>query len=179
MRYHLGYTVNLIMTSKDTLNKNKIIFVELDDSDLPAPSHEAQQERKVAIFDLLEDNYFKPLRNDNKIPYEGPYKILIAIRDQRLTIKIFSNEDILLREILLSLSPLRQILKDYTEICSSYYNAVKRLAPSQIETIDMGRRAIHDEGGKILMQRFDRKVEMDIPTSRRLFTLITALYLEN
>ncbi len=167
------------MNNKGQASQNKIISVELDDSDLPAPSHEAQQERKVAVFDLLEDNYFKPLRNDNEIPYEGPYKLLIAIKDQRLIIKISSNEDILLREILLSLSPLRQILKDYTEICSSYYNAVKRLAPSQIETIDMGRRAIHDEGGKILIQRFDRKVEMDVPTSRRLFTLITALYLEN
>ena len=89
-----------------------------------------------------------------------------------------SNDDILLKEILLSLSPLRQIFKDYNEICSSYYNAVKRLAPSQIETIDMGRRAIHDEGGRILIERFDRKVEMDAQTSRRLFTLITALYLE-
>ena len=167
------------MNNKDQASQNKIISVELDDSDLPAPSHEAQQERKVAVFDLLEDNYFKPLRNDNEIHYEGPYKLLIAIKDQRLIIKISSNEDILLREIVLSLSPLRQILKDYTEICSSYYNAVKRLAPSQIETIDMGRRAIHDEGGKILIQRFDRKVEMDVPTSRRLFTLITALYLEN
>ena len=79
---------------------------------------------------------------------------------------------------MLSLSPLRQILKDYSDICSSYYKAVKRLAPSQIETIDMGRRAIHDEGGRILLERFDRKADMDAQTSRRLFTLINALYLE-
>ena len=167
------------MTDKDKTNGNRIIFVELDDSDLPPPSHEAQQERKVAIFDLLEDNYFKPIKHDNSTFYEGPYKLFIAIKDQRLIIKILSDGDVLLKEILLSLSPLRQILKDYAEICSSYYNAVKRLAPSQIETIDMGRRAIHDEGGRILLERFDRKIEMNVQTSRRLFTLITALYLEN
>ena len=166
------------MTKKGLDSTNKIISVDLDDSDLPIPNHEAQQERKIAIFDLLSDNYFKPLKNDNLISYNGPYKLGISIKDQRLIVKILSNDDILLKEILLSLSPLRQIFKDYSEICSSYYNAVKRLAPSQIETIDMGRRAIHDEGGRILIERFDRKVEMDVQTSRRLFTLIAALYLE-
>ncbi len=167
------------MTKKDKNSKNRIICVELDDTDLPVSSHEAQQERKVAIFDLLEDNFFKPLTTQNVKPDIGPYKLLIAIKDRSLIVKISSHEDILIREIFLSLSPLRHILKDYAQICSSYYNAVKRLAPSQIETIDMGRRAIHDEGGRILIQRFDQKVEMDMQTSRRLFTLITALYLED
>ena len=166
------------MSSRNKILKSKIISVKLDDSDLPAPSHEAQQERKVAIYDLLADNHFKPQQNDNAIDYDGPYKLFISIKEQRLIIKILSNEDALIREILLSLSPLRQILKDYSDICSSYYKAVKRLAPSQIETIDMGRRAIHDEGGRILLERFDRKADMDAQTSRRLFTLITALYLE-
>ena len=76
------------MTDKDETNENRIIFVELDDSDLPPPSHEAQQERKVAIFDLLEDNYFRPVKNDNSTFYKGPYKVFIAIKDQRLIIKI-------------------------------------------------------------------------------------------
>ena len=152
--------------------------MELDDSDLPTPSHEAQQERKVAIFDLLENNHFR-LNNSHELKTcEGPYKLSISIKDQRLIIKILSYEGALLKEIFLSLSPLRQILRDYMEICSSYYNAVKRLAPSQIETIDMGRRSIHDEGGRILIKRLDGKVELDVETSRRLFTLITALYLE-
>ena len=152
--------------------------MELDDSELPTPSHEAQQERKVAIFDLLENNYFR-LINSNKVQtYEGPYKLSISIKDQRLIIKISSHKGSILKEIFLSLSPLRQILRDYMEICSSYYNAVKRLAPSQIETIDMGRRSIHDEGGRILIKRLDGKIELDADTSRRLFTLITALYLE-
>ena len=166
------------MTIKNKVSTNKIIFVELDDSDLPTPSHEAQQERKVAIFDLLENNYFRLINSHELQKYEGPYKLSISIKDQRLILKILSYEGSLLKEIFLSLSPLRQILRDYMEICSSYYNAVKRLAPSQIETIDMGRRSIHDEGGRVLIRRLDGKVELDVETSRRLFTLITALYLE-
>ena len=166
------------MTIKNRVSTNKIIFVELDDSDLPTPSHEAQQERKVAIFDLLENNHFRLISSHELLAYEGPYKLSISIKDQRLIIKIFSYEGSLLKKIFLSLSPLRQILRDYMEICSSYYNAVKRLAPSQIETIDMGRRSIHDEGGRVLIRRLDGKVELDVETSRRLFTLITALYLE-
>ena len=166
------------MTSKNKVSTYKIIFVELDDSNLPSPSHEAQQERKVAIFDLLESNYFKLINSQKLQTYNGPYKLSISIKDQRLIIKILSYEGSLLKEIFLSLSPLRQILRDYMEICSSYYNAVKRLAPSQIETIDMGRRSIHDEGGRILIRRLDGKVELDVETSRRLFTLVTALYLE-
>ena len=166
------------MTRKNRVSTYKIIFVELDDSDLPTPSHEEQQERKVAIFDLLEKNHFRLINSHELQTYEGPYKLSISIKDQRLIIKILSYEGSLLKEIFLSLSPLRQILRDYMEICSSYYNAVKRLAPSQIETIDMGRRSIHDEGGRVLIRRLDGKVELDVETSRRLFTLITALYLE-
>ena len=157
----------------------KIVAVELEDSNLPIPSHEVQQERRVAIFDLLEDNSFKLLNSESTLSYSGPYRLLIAIIDQRLLIKVFSEEDVLLREIVLSLRPIRSILKDYNEICSNYYNAVKRLAPSQIETIDMGRRAIHDEGGRKLIDRLARKIELDMQTSRRLFTLITALYSES
>ena len=166
------------MNSKNRVSNYKIIFVELDDSELPTPSHEAQQERKVAIFDLLENNYFRLINSTELQTYEGPYKLSISIKDQRLIIKISSHKGSILKEIFLSLSPLRQILRDYMEICSSYYNAVKRLAPSQIETIDMGRRSIHDEGGRILIKRLDGKIELDADTSRRLFTLITALYLE-
>ena len=157
---------------------NKIIAIELEDSNLPIPSHEIQQERKVAIFDLLEDNFFKLVKTENTFLYSGPYRLLITIVDERLLIKVFSEEAVLLREIILSLRPIRPILKDYNEICSNYYNAVKRLAPSQIETIDMGRRAIHDEGGRRLIERLARKVELDIQTARRLFTLVTALYPE-
>ena len=109
----------------------------------------------------------------------GPYRLHISIKDQLLVFKISNVENQLIREILLSISPIRKIINDYNEICLSYYNAVKRLTPSQIETIDMGRKAIHDEGGRILIDRLNRKADMDFQTSRRLFTLITAIYLES
>ena len=158
---------------------HKIIAVDLDDSNLPIPSHEVLQERKVAIFDLLSENFFRPILPKNYPNSIGPYRLHISIKDQLLVFKISNEEKKLIREILLSISPIRKILKDYNEICLSYYNAVKRLAPSQIETIDMGRKAIHDEGGRILIDRFNRKAEIDFQTSRRLFTLITAIYLES
>lgn len=158
---------------------NKIISVDIDETNLPLPSHEALQERKVAIFDLLTENFFRPIIPEDYPNNIGPYKLLIYIKDQLLVFKISNKEDILIREIILSISPIKKVLKEYKEICASYYNAVKRLAPSQIETIDMGRKAIHDEGGKILIDRFTRKAEMDLQTARRLFTLITAIYLES
>ena len=158
---------------------HKIIAVELDDSNLPIPSHELLQERKVAIFDLLSENFFRPIFPKNYPNNIGPYRLHISIKDQLLVFKISNEEKQLIREIFLSISPIRKILKDYHEICLSYYNAVKRLAPSQIETIDMGRKAIHDEGGRILIDRFSRKADMDFKTSRRLFTLINAIYLES
>ncbi len=164
------------MMNKQNNSNNKIISVDLDDTNLPIPSHEALQETKVAIFDLLTENFFKPIMPIDYPNIIGPFKLHIAIKDQLLIFKIFNTDDKLIREILLSLSPIRKILKDYNEICASYYNAVKRLAPSQIETIDMGRKAIHDEGGKILIDRFNNKAEIDFHTSRRLFTLITAIY---
>ena len=157
----------------------KIIAVDLDDSNLPIPSHELLQERRVAIFDLLSDNFFRPNFPKNYPSSIGPYRLHISIKDQLLLFKISNVENQLIREILLSISPIRKIINDYNEICLSYYNAVKRLTPSQIETIDMGRKAIHDEGGRILIDRFNRKADMDFQTSRRLFTLITAIYLES
>ena len=166
------------MNNWDDKNQ-KIIAIELDDSNLPIPSHEVLQERRVAIFDLLSENFFRPIFPKNYPNSIGPYKLDISIKDQLLVFKISNVENQLIREILLSISPIRKILKDYNEICLSYYHAVKRLAPSQIETIDMGRKAIHDEGGRILIDRFNRKADMDFQTSRRLFTLITAIYLES
>ena len=167
-----------MMNNWDDKNQ-KIIAVELDDSNLPIPSHEVLQERRVAIFDLLSENFFRPIFPKNYPNSIGPYRLDISIKDQLLVFKISNVENQLIREILLSISPIRKILKDYNEICLSYYNAVKRLTPSQIETIDMGRKAIHDEGGRILIDRFNRKADMDFQTSRRLFTLITAIYLES
>ncbi len=154
----------------------KIIHIELDDSALPPPTPEIEQERKVAMYDLLEDNSFVlPLRDGKEAP-AGPYRLGLSIRQKRLVFKIMTEKSISAGEFHLSLGPFRQVVKDYFLICESYFDAVKTAAPSQIETIDMARRGIHDEGARILQERLEGKVEVDYDTSRRLFTLICVLH---
>jgi uncharacterized protein (UPF0262 family) len=141
-----------------------------------APSPEIEQERKVAIFDLLEDNRFAiPPRDGRPVP-PGPYVLDLAIRDGRLVFDIATERGERAAAFHLSLGPFRQVVKDYFQICESYFDAVRRLPPSQIEAIDMGRRGIHDEGARTLRDRLDGKVDVDPDTARRLFTLICALY---
>ena len=155
---------------------SRIIEIELDDSGLPPPTPEIEQERKVAIFDLLEDNTFVlPQRDDRAVP-EGPYKMHLAIRDKRLVFDLLTEGDDKAAEFHLSLSPFRQVVKDYYQICESYFEAVKTLPPSQIETIDMARRGIHNEGSRVLQERLEGKAEIDTDTARRLFTLICVLH---
>jgi uncharacterized protein (UPF0262 family) len=149
---------------------DRLTAVNLDETGLPAPTPEVEQERKVAIFDLLEQNLFR-LPNA-----EGPYILDLAIRDRRLVFAVKTEAGEPAAEFHLSLSPFRQIIKDYFQICEAYFDAVKKLPPSQIEAIDMGRRGIHDEGSRILQERLDGKVEMDRDTARRLFTLVCVLH---
>lgn len=154
----------------------RLSHIELDDTGLPAPTAEVDQERKVALFDLLEDNRFSlPARGDQAAT-SGPYHLFLSIRERRLVFDIQSENREKLAEFHLSLSPFRQVVKDYFQICESYFDAVKRLPPSQIEAIDMGRRGIHDEGGRVVAERLDGKVLLDGPTARRLFTLICVLH---
>jgi len=153
-----------------------LISVELDDTGLPAPTPEIEQERKVAIFDLLEANCFSlPARGDGA-PANGPYRLHLSIRDRRLVFDIAGEDGAQLASFHLSLSPFRQVVRDYFQICEAYFDAVKRLPPSKIEAIDMGRRGIHDEGARILTERLDGKIETDHDTARRLFTLICVLH---
>ncbi len=155
---------------------SRLIHVEIDDRNLPAPTPEIEQERKVAIFDLLEDNSFAlPTRDDRKVP-KGPYKLTLAIRDRRLVFDLTTKTDKKAGEFHLSLGPFRQVVKDYFQICESYFDAVKKLPPSQIEAIDMGRRGIHNEGARVLQERLEGKAEVDTDTARRLFTLICVLH---
>ena len=154
---------------------NRILHIDIDDSGLPAPTPEIEQERRVAIFDLLEDNSLSlPPREGPDMP-EGPYNLALAVREKRLVVDIAQAEGARVAEFHLSLGPFRQVIKDYFQICGSYFDAVKRLPPSQIEAIDMARRGIHNEGARILMERLDGKAEIDIDTARRLFTLICVL----
>ena len=155
---------------------SKIIHIELDDSGLPAPTPEIEQERRVAMFDLLEQNSFDlPARDGREVP-PGPYKVHLSIRERRLVFGIATEDETPAGEFHLSLGPFRQVVKDYFQICESYFDAVKTAAPSQIETIDMARRGIHNEGARVLQERLEGKAEVDTDTARRLFTLICVLH---
>lgn len=161
---------------KSGLEMSHISHIDLDDSNLPPPTPEIEQERNVAMFDLLEKNSFElPKRDDRPVP-EGPYKLALSIREKRLVFDILTEGGDKAVEFHLSLSPFRQVVKDYWAICKSYYEAVKHSAPSQIETIDMARRGIHNEGARILAERLEGKADIDNDTARRLFTLICVLH---
>lgn len=150
--------------------------IEIDDRNLPPPTPEIEQERRVAIFDLIEKNTFDlPKRVDREIP-DGPYAVELAIREKRLVFDIATDAGNKAAEFHLSLSPFRQVVKDYWQICESYFDAVKNMPPSQIETIDMARRGIHNEGARILAERLEDKADIDHDTARRLFTLICVLH---
>lgn len=154
---------------------NRICHIDIDESSLAAPTPEMEQERRVAVFDLLEENSFAlPARGEREAP-AGPYRLLMAIRDRRLVVDIAQESGDKVTEFHLSLGPLRQVIKDYDQICASYFEAVKRLPPSQIEAIDMARRGIHNEGARVLQERLEGKAEIDLDTARRLFTLISVL----
>ena len=150
--------------------------IKLDDRNLPPPTAEIEQERKVAIFDLLEKNTFKLPNKDTKRIVKGPFNLNLAIKNKRLVFYLSTTVGDKVAEFHLSLSPFRQVVKDYGSICESYYDAVKNLPPGQIETIDMARRGIHNEGARILLERLEGKAEIDYDTSRRLFTLICVLH---
>ncbi|MES2843591.1 MAG: UPF0262 family protein [Pseudomonadota bacterium] len=155
---------------------NRICHIEIDERGLARPTPEIEQERRVAIFDLLEDNSFALPAREGRVAAPGPYRLGLAIRDGRLVFDIGNEAAEKVGEFHLSLGPFRQVVKDYFQICESYFEAVKRLPPSQIEAIDMARRGIHNEGARVLQERLDGKATVDIDTARRLFTLICVLH---
>ena len=155
---------------------SRIIHIELDDSRLPTPTPEIEQERKVAMFDLMEDNSFALPARDDKDVLAGPYRLALSIREHRLVFDVQTEAETPAGEFHLSLGPFRQVVKDYFQICESYFDAVKTLPPSQIETIDMARRGIHNEGARVLQERLEGKADIDYDTARRLFTLICVLH---
>lgn len=151
----------------------RIAAITLDDSLNARRSPEIEHERRIAIYDLLEQNSFSPQNCE-----AGPYTVSLGVQDNRLVLDIGRTEDArTLRSIHLSLSPFRQIIRDYFLICESYYEAIKSAPPSRIEAIDMGRRGIHDEGSRILQSRLKGKVSVDHNTARRLFTLLCVLHI--
>ena len=153
-----------------------LIHIDIEDQELAIPTPEIAQERKVAVFDILEENSFSlPVRSGLKL-LKGPYKLILGIREGRLAFDVRTSLNEPATLVALSLTPLRLVIKDYSQICEAYYDAVKTLPPAQIEAIDMGRRGIHDEGGRLLQERLENKIILDKLTARRLFTLICVLH---
>ncbi|MBZ0325875.1 MAG: UPF0262 family protein [Alphaproteobacteria bacterium] len=149
----------------------RLISVVLDEETVPRRSPEIEHERRVAIFDLLDNNLFRPLG----VP-DGPYALYLRLADGRLVFDIRDADDAPLRSIILALTPFRRIIREYFQVCESYFAAIKTAPPSRIEALDMGRRALHIEGSGLLRARLDGKVELDDITARRLFTLICVLH---
>ena len=151
---------------------HRISAIALDEKSVVRRTPAIEQEREVAISDLLEHNRFKPKGSST-----GPYKLALSVTENRLVFDIAREGGTRVGRILLSLAPFRGIVKDYFLVCDSYYKAIRTAPPSQIESLDMGRRALHDEGTQLLMDRLGGKIETDFDTARRLFTLICVLHL--
>ena len=150
---------------------NRLVAVTLDENSIGRSNRDVEHERAVAIYDLLEDNTFAPHDDDG-----GPFALHLSITGSRLVLDIRRENGTPVMAHLLSLSPLRRLVKDYYTVCDSYYAAIRTATPDRIEALDMGRRALHDEGSNILMERLKRKVDVDFDTARRLFTLICVLH---
>ena len=150
---------------------NRIVAVTLDEESIGRSGPDIEHERAVAIYDLIEDNSFAPANHD-----DGPYALHLSITENRLVFDIRRQDGAPLMAHLLSLTPFRKIVKDYFLICDSYYHAIRTATPDKIEAIDMGRRGVHDEGSRTLMDRLDGKVRVDFETARRLFTLSSCLH---
>jgi len=153
--------------------RNRIIHVELSERHVVRRSPEVEHERAVALFDLMEENRFTLCEQ----PDTGPYRLVLSTEDNRLLFDVRDETDAGLTRITLPLTPFRTIVRDYFLICDSYYKAIKTASPSQIEAIDMGRRGLHNEGSELLRERLAGKIELDLNTARRLFTLICVLHI--
>lgn len=152
--------------------RHRLVDIALDEASLGAANADAEHERRIAIFDLMESNVFEVEGLD-----EGPYALTLSLRDGRLVFDVMRSEDrALVRTLILSLSTFRRVIKDYFMVCDSYHQAIRNATPSQIEAIDMGRRGLHNEGSELLTQRLAGKFKVDFDTARRLFTLICALH---
>lgn len=149
----------------------KLVDVVLDEASIARSTADVEHDRAVAIYDLIEDNCFQPVGQP-----ETNYILGLAVVEKKLVLRIRSEQGADIVTHVLSLSPLRKIVKDYDLICQSYYEAIRHSTPSQIEAIDMGRRGVHNEGSEILMERLRGKVLVDMQTARRLFTLVYALH---
>ncbi len=150
----------------------RIIKIDLDERSLAPATADIEHERKVAIYDLLEENSFEPIGGG-----EGPFELYLHYVERRLVFDVRREGGEPIGQVHLSMTPFRKIIKDYFMLCESYYDAIRNAAPAQIETIDMARRSMHNEGSEILRERLDEKIVLDLNTARRLFTLICSFHM--
>ena len=156
-------------------DKACLVDLELDASTIGRANADVEHERAVAIFDLLEDNYFWPVGHA-PANGDGRYTLVLGVVEQRLVFTICEESGADVATHILSLTPFRRIVKDYYQICESYYDAIRSATPSQIEAIDMARRGLHNEGSETLQERLDGKIDINFDTARRLFTLVCVLH---
>ena len=149
----------------------RLIAVTLDEGSIGRGNPDQEHERRIAIYDLVEENSFGLHGHDG-----GPYRLSIGLQEGRLVFAVADEGGADLMSHVLSLKPLRSVLKDYLMLCDNYYRAIRSASPRQIEAVDMGRRGLHDEGAELLGERLRGKIEADHDTLRRLFTLVTALH---
>lgn len=155
----------------------RIIDVTLDERTILWRSADIEQERRIAIYDLLEDNHFAPQRA-HADGYAGPYKLHLSVEEGRLALAIRRADDTPLETIVLGLARFRRPIRDYFAICDSYYQAIRAATPAQIETVDMARRGIHNDSAELLRTALEGKIDIDFDTARRLFTLICVLHIK-
>ena len=148
-----------------------IAEAEIDKINLITWNQEIEQERKSAVFDLLNNGKFK-LYNKNET---GPYKINIKLLEWKLLLRVIDFFDDSITDLKISISNVRRIIRDYQIVCDNYVEAIKTAPLKKIEAIDIGRRTIHDEGAGMLLEAFKEKVELDMDTARRLFTLVSII----
>ena len=151
----------------------RLTAVTLDERTVVHRTRQIEQEREIAIYDLLEGNSFRPVGSQG-----GPYRLVLGIEENRLVFDVQLEDETTHGRVMLSLTPFRSVIKDYFLICDSYFKAIRTAPPSQIEALDMARRASHNEGSTLLKERLDGKIEVDFDTARRLFTLICVLHLK-
>ena len=154
----------------------RIIAVDLDEKTILWRNADIEQERQVAIVDLLENNHFRPLRHYPE-DYTGPFRIGLATQEGRLAIDIMAMGGERLETLILGMARFRRPIRDYFAICDSYFQALRASTPQQIETVDMARRGIHNDAAELLKERLEGKIDVDFDTARRLFTLICMLHI--
>lgn len=155
----------------DRQSPSRLIAITLDEASIARANATMRQEREMAVYDILDANHFALDDRD-----EGPYKLNLSIAEDRLVLAVGTEDMDVVATFVLSLTPLRRIMKDYFTVCDSYYQAIRTSPPSRIQAIDMGRRSLHDDGSRLLTERLKGKITVDHDTARRLFTLICALH---